>query len=186
MSKIALSGNASGTGTLTLSAPNTNTDRTLTLPDNSGTVLTTASNITAQAMNGPAFSAYSSGTQSTTSGVATKVIYNTEAFDTASCFDSTTNYRFTPSVAGYYQINAAVQYQGTAAASSTFSVQLYKNGSLWIQTSTSSIQYAQPFVSNIIYLNGSTDYVEVFAQHFGGGSQNIIGSLFCGALVRGA
>ena len=45
MSKIALSGNASGTGTLTLSAPNTNSDRTLTLPDNSGTVLTSASNL---------------------------------------------------------------------------------------------------------------------------------------------
>lgn len=38
MSKIALSGNASGTGTLTISAPNTSTDRTLTLPDATGTV----------------------------------------------------------------------------------------------------------------------------------------------------
>jgi hypothetical protein len=36
MSKIALSGNASGTGTLTIAAPNTNSDRTLTLPDGSG------------------------------------------------------------------------------------------------------------------------------------------------------
>ena len=38
MSKIALSPNASGTGTLTIAAPNTNTDRTLTLPDAAGTV----------------------------------------------------------------------------------------------------------------------------------------------------
>jgi hypothetical protein len=36
MSKIALSGNASGTGTLTIAAPNTNSDRTLTLPDAAG------------------------------------------------------------------------------------------------------------------------------------------------------
>ena len=42
MSKIALSGNVSGTGTFTLASPNSNTDRTLTLPDNSGTVLTSA------------------------------------------------------------------------------------------------------------------------------------------------
>jgi hypothetical protein len=42
MSKVAITGNASGTGTLTLSAPNTNTDRTLTLPDNTGTILTNA------------------------------------------------------------------------------------------------------------------------------------------------
>jgi hypothetical protein len=43
LSKIALSGNASGTGTLTIAAPNTSTDRTLTLPDNTGTIVTTGS-----------------------------------------------------------------------------------------------------------------------------------------------
>lgn len=43
MSKVALSGNASGTGTLTIAAPNTNTDRVLTLPDSTGTLLTSAS-----------------------------------------------------------------------------------------------------------------------------------------------
>jgi hypothetical protein len=43
MSKIALSGNASGTGTLTIAAPNTNSDRTVNLPDAGGDiVLTTA------------------------------------------------------------------------------------------------------------------------------------------------
>ncbi len=40
MSKIALSGNASGTGTFTIASPNGNTDRTLTLPDNTGTLVT--------------------------------------------------------------------------------------------------------------------------------------------------
>jgi hypothetical protein len=45
MSKIALSGNASGTGTFTIASPNSNSDRTLNLPDNSGTVLTSASNL---------------------------------------------------------------------------------------------------------------------------------------------
>jgi len=40
MSKIALTPNASGTGTLTIAAPNTSTDRTITLPDETGTVLT--------------------------------------------------------------------------------------------------------------------------------------------------
>jgi hypothetical protein len=39
MSKIALQGNISGTGTLTIAAPNTNTDRTLTLPDATGAVV---------------------------------------------------------------------------------------------------------------------------------------------------
>ncbi len=38
MSKIALTPNASGTGIFTIAAPNSNTDRTLTLPDATGTV----------------------------------------------------------------------------------------------------------------------------------------------------
>lgn len=42
MSKIALSSNPLGTGTLTIASPNTNTDRTLTLPDAAGTLFSTA------------------------------------------------------------------------------------------------------------------------------------------------
>jgi len=45
MSKVAISGNASGTGTFTIQAPNSNTDRVLSLPDEAGTVLTSASTI---------------------------------------------------------------------------------------------------------------------------------------------
>jgi len=41
MSRIAVQGNASGTGTFTLAAPNSNSDRTLTLPDNTGTMMLT-------------------------------------------------------------------------------------------------------------------------------------------------
>ena len=40
MSTVAIQGNASGTGTFTIAAPNSNTDRTLVLPDEAGTVLT--------------------------------------------------------------------------------------------------------------------------------------------------
>jgi hypothetical protein len=40
MSKIKIQGNASGTGVLTVTAPNTSTDRTITLPDFTGTLLT--------------------------------------------------------------------------------------------------------------------------------------------------
>jgi hypothetical protein len=40
MSLVKVQGNASGTGTLTIAAPNTNSDRTLTLPDQTGTLLT--------------------------------------------------------------------------------------------------------------------------------------------------
>lgn len=42
MSSIKLSPNASGTGEFTIAAPNSNTNRTLTLPNNTGTLLTSA------------------------------------------------------------------------------------------------------------------------------------------------
>lgn len=48
MSQVKIQGNASGTGVFTVAAPNSNTDRTLTLPDTTGTVLNDQSDITAQ------------------------------------------------------------------------------------------------------------------------------------------
>jgi len=45
MSKIALSGNASGTGTFTFASPNSNTDRTLSLPDQTATLITNSSDV---------------------------------------------------------------------------------------------------------------------------------------------
>jgi hypothetical protein len=45
MSKVAIKGASTGTATFTIESPATNTDRTLVLPDNAGTVLTSASNL---------------------------------------------------------------------------------------------------------------------------------------------
>ena len=44
MAKVKIQGNASGTGVLTVTAPNTSTDRTITLPDSTGTLATTDDN----------------------------------------------------------------------------------------------------------------------------------------------
>ena len=57
--------------------------------------------------NQPAFSVYLSSNQTgVTNSTSTKIQFNTKVFDTNSNFDSSTNYRFTPTVAGYYQLNA--------------------------------------------------------------------------------
>ena len=45
MSKVKIQGNASGTGVLTIAAPNTSTDRTITLPDSTGTLATTGDTV---------------------------------------------------------------------------------------------------------------------------------------------
>jgi hypothetical protein len=71
MSRITLSGNALGTGTFTIASPNSNADRTLNLPDNSGTVLTSASNLAGVTGVGKVLQVVSvtkSDTFSTTSG----------------------------------------------------------------------------------------------------------------------
>jgi microcystin-dependent protein len=52
MSKIALTPHASGTGTLNIAAPDTSTNRTLTLPDETGTVLTSASSLASANLTG--------------------------------------------------------------------------------------------------------------------------------------
>jgi hypothetical protein len=44
MSKISLEGNVSGSGTLTIAAPNTNSNFTLTLPTETGTIITNSGN----------------------------------------------------------------------------------------------------------------------------------------------
>ena len=45
MSNVRIQGNASGTGTITFQAPNTNTDRTLNIPDTAGTLLDSSGQI---------------------------------------------------------------------------------------------------------------------------------------------
>ena len=185
MSKIALTPNASGTGVFTISSPATSTDRTLTLPDEAGTVLTSASSITQNA--GPAFSAYLNVSQNVTTGVYTKVNLDVEEFDTNNNFASG---RFTPTVAGYYQISGAVY----SIATSLVYIQgaIYKNG-LNFKNTLSAAQTATNAsapVSATVYMNGSTDYLELYGSS-GGGSSNQIGAgsantILSGCLVRSA
>jgi hypothetical protein len=67
MSKVAIIGNASGTGVFTVASPNSNVDRTLTLPDESGTLLTTTGTIPTGTANGVT---YLNGSKVLTSGSA--------------------------------------------------------------------------------------------------------------------
>jgi hypothetical protein len=107
----------------------------------------------------PAFGAYQSTLQSLSAATYTKLQFQTEEFDTDNCFDNATNYRFTPTVAGYYQFNAAMALAG---ASSEGYIQLRKNGSNFKAGNDIGGSDYSVTVSSIIYLNGSTDYVEVW------------------------
>ena len=52
MAKVKITGHASGSGVLTITAPNTSTDRTVTLPDSTGTLLDTTSGLDATKLSG--------------------------------------------------------------------------------------------------------------------------------------
>ena len=52
MSKISITPNPSGSGVFTISSPATNTNRTLTLPDEAGTVLTSVSSLASANLTG--------------------------------------------------------------------------------------------------------------------------------------
>src|SRR6056300_700866 len=70
------------------------------------------------ATNAPAFAVGNSSDQSVSSSTNTKVILDNEDFDTDNCFDAS-NSRFTPTVAGYYQINLTMRFEGTNIVNNT-------------------------------------------------------------------
>jgi hypothetical protein len=117
---------------------------------------------TGVAGTGPAFSAYISATQSISAATNTKVQFNAENFDTASCFDSSTNYRFTPNVSGYYFVQSAIFFNASNGNSIT---SLFKNGANIAELARLNISSGAqtPSGSYLVYMNGTTDYLEVYA-----------------------
>ena len=133
------------------------------LPDASVTQSELAAGVTG---NGPAFSAHKFANQTLTNATWTKVILASKLFDTASCFDNSTNYRFTPNVAGYYQINFAV-YAGVGL-NTAIQGAIYKNASEYIRVnnyanSSNALDDWGVYGSILLYLNGTTDYIELYA-----------------------
>jgi hypothetical protein len=132
----------------------------------------------AGASSGPAFRAFrNTSVQNVTGDTFTKVELNAETFDTASCFDSTTNYRFTPNVAGYYKFTGSVDGEVQVSSSTYGRAAIYKNGSIAAQ-GVKVPGFQDEFlsqVSDLIYMNGTTDYVELYGYiRAGTVNENII------------
>jgi hypothetical protein len=190
---------SSGGGSVTIAEPTTASDFTQTLPAADGTVMISPQALTIPDVTGtvmvsgnmPAFSAYASTGQTIpANGTLTKVLLQTEEFDTNSNFASST---FTPTVAGYYQINGCVTLLN-ASSTRNFGVVLYKNGSAFKQGTTNAIfpsDYSGVSVSALVYFNGSTDNVELYCFNNSTGNIGTVvsGVSFCylnGAMVRAA
>ena len=135
--------------------------------------LSSTASLTPSVVEGPAFYVARDGAQSISNTTWTKIqltTTNSGGFDTNSCY-SNSNYRFTPNVAGYYQtqftlaISTGSLLAGRAA--------IYKNGSRWATTelymnSGDNYDDFSTQVCSLIYLNGSTDYVEFYCWRNGG------------------
>ena len=135
--------------------------------------------------NGPVFFVSSSSNQTLPNGVDTKVTLNSEGFDTNSNFS---NSRFTPTVAGYYMITGSVGM--TDNLTEFLTTKIFKNG----VEHTAGVRIAGAAnistVSNIIYMNGSTDFIELYVRQATGVPKTISAgsnyTFISGCLIRSA
>ena len=157
--------NSSGGGSVTLQEPSTASNLTATLPAATGTVMVSG--------NMPAFSAYANANQALAQATFVKGAFQIEEFDTNNNFDNATNYRFQPTIAGYYQFTAAVNLS-LASSSGVAIVSFFKNGSEFKRSNQipNVVGNTQPIGAALIYLNGSTDYVECYFFQNSGSSIN--------------
>jgi hypothetical protein len=165
---------------LSLTSPALGTPSSLVLTNATG--LPQAGLATGVAGTGPAFYAYSNSAQTLTSGANTKVLFGAELFDTNNNFASS---RFTPTVAGYYQINACIWT--TSAVTGDTNIIMYQNGQFWSFGNSATLSTRGFVVSSLVYCNGSTDYIEIYSYSQGSTlASNSYTCYFNGCLVRGA
>lgn len=146
----------------------------------------TAWRVISEKIQGPSFQAQYNGTgQNIGTNTATKLQFNTEISDSHGCYDAATNYRFTPTIPGWYDVTV-VAYISCAAAGRA-AVILYKNGSEYSYGQRSYTQNDGVYdVSIPVYLNGSTDYIEAYGISIdnGGTFDDAIESNFIAVRIR--
>ena len=118
----------------------------------------------------------------------TKIAFDTADIDSNSLYD-TSNYRYTPDVAGVYYINSFVQIQGWISTSSACLMEIRKNGSRHKQHIhvPNTSEYPTIEATSMVSLNGTTDYIEMYVYQSSGGVKSIYANregVFEGYLVR--
>lgn len=140
-----------------------NTLAKATLTAGNGVAITNGAGSITIAAAPVAFAVYRNSNQTISDITSTKIQFNTEEVDTGNYFDSSTNYRFLPTVAGWYQINAGVAVNATSLVYAR--IDIYKNGLSYRRGGAigAAVSGFTSTASSLVYLNGSTDYVEVYA-----------------------
>ena len=121
----------------------------------------------------PAFSARMNANQTISTGTWTKANFNTEILDTNGKYD-TSNYRFTPGVAGYYRVSAHGYLQCTDGNFGR--VAIYKNGSQYAYTVNGYpfSNYQTQQIEVVMYLDAD-DYVEAYFKQDAGSDKILLG-----------
>jgi hypothetical protein len=129
----------------------------------------------AAASNSPFLWAKQSSAQNISPDTDTKVAFDTTIANTGGGTFDSSNYRWTPSVAGYYQFNIAVFGRTVSDSGSTYTdLRLHKNGAVQdggqarFRPSTDTTQTIA--LSGIVY-SDSDDYFEVVLRHGNGSTQ---------------
>jgi hypothetical protein len=131
-----------------------------------GTSTNTTTNATVLSVGGPvlsygmpAFSAYQNSVTALGAASYTKVAFQVKEADSTNAYDNTTNYRYQPLIAGWYQVNASIAF---AAGVSEGYIVIRKNGTAIKAGADIGGTCYSTIVSAMVYLNGSTDYIEIF------------------------
>ena len=170
----------SGTSTLQVGSTNTST---ITLGVSGDTInvpsgVTIANSGTATGFGGtntPSFMAKQTGTQNISSATWTKVQFNSEVFDTDGTFDSSSNFRWTPGVAGKYFMYLGVTIDDLDDGKRLFT-KVYKNGSGVAESLTLSSSGVTEKTSNntsFIDIADADDYYEGWVYHNIGSAEEL-------------
>jgi len=119
--------------------------------------------------NRSVFNAYKSSNGTINNNSDTVVVFDTESFDLNSTYD-TSNGRYTPAKAGYYQINATCEVVPDNNEDITFLMRLRKNGSDilgtgWLSIDVGSGTNQTLSINTLVYSDGN-DYFEVTIYHY--------------------
>ena len=118
--------------------------------------------------NTPAFFAYAGANQTITNNTWTKININTEDLDTDSTYDHSTNYRFTPAVAGKYLFNFGANiFTSSQTDINYIQVAVYKNGSSHVfmyDDYQASRIYGSQTNGSCTITSDTDDYFELYAR----------------------
>jgi len=118
-------------------------------------------------VNTPSFFAYLSSDQTLTDDTSVKIQFDTEIFDSDGTYDNSTNYRFTPAVAGKYYVFAGLRYDNIINQA-TIRNQIYVNGSVvngsFLAGNNSSSNRDYTIETSAILNLDSDDYVEIYGN----------------------